>query len=126
MTTQDAAPQNRPTQTEDGFTIVYSAEELPNFQSEAEEHEFWKTHTWSEEMMDRAEPDPDLPYLRTKARATSLRLDENTLTRLRSLARKKGLPYQTLLKSFVLERLYEEEKREGILTASDMQPERES
>jgi hypothetical protein len=33
--------------------------------------------------------------------------------RLRRLAEKKGTTYQTLLKTFVQERLYEEEKREG-------------
>jgi hypothetical protein len=29
--------------------------------------------------------------------------------------RRKGKGYQTLLKEFVLERLYEEEKREGVI-----------
>ena len=35
--------------------------------------------------------------------------------RLRRLAEKKGTKYQTLLKTFVQERLYEEEKREGLI-----------
>jgi hypothetical protein len=44
-----------------------------------------------------------------------VRFDEDVLKRLRALARKKGKGYQTLLKEFVVERLYEEEKREGLV-----------
>lgn len=45
-------------------------------------------------------------------RAISLRVDEQVLDRLRSLAQRRGARYQTLLKQFVVERLYEEEQRE--------------
>jgi hypothetical protein len=38
----------------------------------------------------------------------------STLARLKRLARKRHKGYQTLLKEFVIERLYEEEKREGL------------
>jgi hypothetical protein len=49
-----------------------------------------------------------------RTRPISLRLDD-VLGRLKSMARKKHKGYQTMLKEFVVERLYEEEKREGIL-----------
>jgi hypothetical protein len=39
--------------------------------------------------------------------------------RLRRLAEKKGTRYQTRLKQFVVERLYEEEKREGPVAAPE-------
>jgi predicted DNA binding CopG/RHH family protein len=45
----------------------------------------------------------------------AVRFDQFTLTRLKSLAAARNTGYQTLLKEFVIERLYEEEKREGIL-----------
>ncbi len=45
----------------------------------------------------------------------SLRLEAETVRRLKALAARKGTKYQTLLKAFVQERLYEEEKREGLL-----------
>ncbi len=45
----------------------------------------------------------------------AIRLDQFTLTRLRALAALRNTGYQTLLKEFVVERLYEEEKREGII-----------
>jgi hypothetical protein len=45
----------------------------------------------------------------------AIRFDQFTLTRLRALAAARNTGYQTLLKEFVVERLYEEEKRDGII-----------
>jgi hypothetical protein len=45
----------------------------------------------------------------------AIRFDQFTLTRLKALAALRNTGYQTLLKEFVIERLYEEEKREGII-----------
>jgi hypothetical protein len=45
----------------------------------------------------------------------AIRFDQFTLMRLRALAASRNTGYQTLLKEFVIERLYEEEKREGIV-----------
>jgi hypothetical protein len=45
----------------------------------------------------------------------AIRFDQFTLQRLRALAAARNTGYQTLLKEFVIERLYEEEKREGII-----------
>jgi hypothetical protein len=52
-----------------------------------------------------------------KGRTTpiAVRFDEFTLKRLRVIAARRNTGYQTLLKEFVVERLYEEEKREGIV-----------
>ncbi len=45
----------------------------------------------------------------------AIRFDQFTLMRLKSLAASRNTGYQTLLKEFVVERLYEEEKRAGII-----------
>ncbi len=45
----------------------------------------------------------------------AIRFDQFTLERLRALAALHNTGYQTLLKEFVVERLYEEEKRAGII-----------
>jgi predicted DNA binding CopG/RHH family protein len=45
----------------------------------------------------------------------ALRLDRFTIQRLKAIAALRGTGYQTLLKQFVVERLYEEEKRVGII-----------
>lgn len=45
----------------------------------------------------------------------AIRFDQFTLRRLKTLAALRNIGYQTLLKEFVVERLYEEEKRAGII-----------
>jgi hypothetical protein len=45
----------------------------------------------------------------------AIRFDQFTLRRLKALATVRNTGYQTLLKQFVVERLYEEEKRERII-----------
>jgi hypothetical protein len=50
-----------------------------------------------------------------RTRPVAVRFDQFTITRLRALAALRNTGYQTLLKEFVIERLYEEEQREGII-----------
>jgi hypothetical protein len=45
----------------------------------------------------------------------AIRFDQFTLKRLKALAALRNTGYQTLLKEFVIERLYEEEKRDGTI-----------
>jgi hypothetical protein len=45
----------------------------------------------------------------------AVRFDQFTLKRLKTLAALRNTGYQTLLKEFVVERLYEEEQLEGII-----------
>jgi len=40
------------------------------------------------------------------------------LRRVKALAARRGKGYQTLLKEFVVERLYEEERREGLIAGA--------
>ena len=56
---------------------------------------------------------PPRPAKRTTPIA--VRFDEFTIKRLKALAAHRNTGYQTLLKDFVVERLYEEEKRERII-----------
>jgi hypothetical protein len=60
-------------------------------------------------------PEGTLPPPRPRTRPVAVRFDDATLARLRVLAARRHKGYQTLLKEFVMERLYEEEKREGIV-----------
>jgi hypothetical protein len=108
--------------TEDGFIIIERLEEIPEFKDEAEEHEFWSKHTFSEELLGEMksvppEGDDELPPARTPvpSEQIAVRMESDILRRLKALAAKKGMSYQALLKTFVVERLYEEEKREGII-----------
>ena len=96
---------------------VQSLEEIPKFRSEEEEARFWAEHELDEPLLEAMAPPPEglLPPSRPRTRAISLRLDEDLLRRLKAVARRKGKGYQTILKEFVLERLYDEEKREGVI-----------
>jgi hypothetical protein len=98
-------------------TAIDSADQIPAFHTEAEEQAFWATHTLSDRMLDQAEPIPeeDLPPVRERTSPIPIRFDLDVLRRLRVLATRKHTGYQTLLKQFVVERLYEEEKREGLV-----------
>lgn len=55
------------------------------------------------------------PRERGRTTPIAVRFDEFTIKRLKALANRRNTGYQTLLKEFVVERLYEEEKREGII-----------
>lgn len=100
------------------ITVIHSEDEIPQFATEKEEAWFWDTHSLGDEFYAVPEPEPD--WLRpVRARTTPLagRFDPEVIGRLKALAVKKHKGYQTLLKEFVVERLYEEEKREGIIPA---------
>jgi hypothetical protein len=110
------------------MTEVRSWGEVPEFADDAEEAAWWGTHTPGPGMLGDARDvppggapwlpvpaDTSQPARRPPARPINLRLEADTVRRLRRLAERKGTKYQTLLKTFVQERLYEEEKREGLL-----------
>lgn len=108
--------KDKPEKTADGFTIIYNHEQIPEFTSEIEEAKFWDTHTWSEEQRQRTEVSADAPPVRKKkTEGIYIEFYASDLERYYQLATIKNIPYQTLIKQFARERLYEEEKREGIL-----------
>ncbi|MEX2375865.1 MAG: BrnA antitoxin family protein [Dehalococcoidia bacterium] len=78
---------------------------IPKFKSEAEEHAFWSEHD-SADYVDwsRAER-VVLPNLRPSTKTISLRLPEHMLEELKLLANKHDVPYQSLLKMYLAERI---------------------
>ena len=102
----------RPTLTE-----IQSLDEIPEFATEEEEARFWSTHSLGQGLLDRAgaAPPDEMPPVRGPERPIAVPFERGTIRRLRSLAEKKGTPYRTLLERFILERLDQEEKREGII-----------
>ena len=99
-------------------TIITDPNSIPVFASEAEEQAWWDEHELDASLYSRDKERPSyFPKPRTeKPKGISLRVEDDVVARLKSLAKKKGMGYQTLLKAFVLERLYEEEKREGVFS----------
>ncbi len=95
---------------------IQSWDEVPEFASEDEEADFWGTHSLGEAILCEPAVEPDwLPPPRPRSTPVAVRFDRDTIGRLKALAARKNKGYQTLLKEFVTERLYEEEKREGII-----------
>jgi hypothetical protein len=103
------------------MTTIHSWDEVPTFRSEAEEADWWSTHDLGEELLAEMKPAPlteeERQYRRSRTRPVAVRFDESTLERMRALAARRNKGYQTLLKEFIVERLYEEEKREGQVTS---------
>lgn len=81
---------------------------LPTFTSEEQERSFWARHD-STEYVDWSRTQRRLfPSLRPTLRTISLRLPESMLGQLKVLANKRDMPYQSLLKQFLAERLQKE------------------
>jgi predicted DNA binding CopG/RHH family protein len=82
---------------------------IPKFKSEAEERAFWTHHDASEYLDWTKAQGILLPNLKPSTRTISLRLPEPLIARLKVLANKRDVPYQSLLKVLLAERLKEEE-----------------
>jgi predicted DNA binding CopG/RHH family protein len=84
---------------------------LPKFKSEAAEREFWATHDSADFIDWRKAKRATLPNLKPSSQTISLRLPKPMIERLKMLANKRDMPYQSLLKMFVAERLEAELKQ---------------
>ena len=84
---------------------------VPRFRSEAEERAFWQEHD-SADFVDWSEAERvRLPDLKPSTATISLRLPEGMLEELKVLANQRDVPYQSLLKVFLAERLAAERAR---------------
>jgi predicted DNA binding CopG/RHH family protein len=79
--------------------------EIPKFKNEDEEREFWATHDSSDYFdWDKAEV-AVFPNLKFTTKTISLRLPVWMLDSLKVAANKRDVPYQSLIKMFLKERL---------------------
>jgi predicted DNA binding CopG/RHH family protein len=90
---------------------------IPKFSSEAEEQEFWSEHDSSDYVDWSRSRRTVLPNLKPSTKTISLRLPEHMIEELKALANKQDVPYQSLLKMYLAERL-EQELRPGKRKAS--------
>lgn len=82
---------------------------IPHFENEDEERAFWATHDSTEFIdWDKAEKNPSLPRLKPSTRSVSIRLPESLLAQLKMLANKRDVPYQSLMKTFLADKVREE------------------
>jgi len=86
---------------------------VPEFRSENEEREFWAKHDSTEFIDWESARHHKFPNLKPTLRTISLRLPVSMIEDLKVLANKRDVPYQSLLKVFLAERL-EKERRDVV------------
>lgn len=85
--------------------------QVPKFKSEAEEQEFWAREDTVDYVDWSRAKQVTFPNLKPSTKTISIRLPESLLDELKSLANKRDVPYQSLLKIFLAERLELEQKK---------------
>jgi predicted DNA binding CopG/RHH family protein len=81
---------------------------IPKFETEDQERQFWAKAEATEYVNWRQAQRVRLPNLRPTSRVISIRLPETMIERLKVLANKRDVPYQSLLKMYVAEKIEEE------------------
>ncbi len=83
---------------------------IPKFTSEEKERQFWAKEDSTEYVDWEKAKRVVLPKLKPSLKTISLRLPELMLAELKLLANKRDIPYQSLLKIFLAERIDQELK----------------
>ena len=83
---------------------------IPTFRSDEEAGEFWMTHDTTEYIDWSMARRVSFPTLRPSTTTISLRLPQGLLDELRILANERDVPYQSLLKVFLAERVAKERR----------------
>ena len=80
---------------------------IPRFRSITEEQKFWATHD-SGEYVDYSQAELGFfPELKPSSRTISIRLPESLVEAIRLLANKQDVPYQSMLKMLLAEKVRE-------------------
>ena len=86
------------------------SKKIPKFKNEDEEREFWATRDSTDYVDWKKAKRVVLPELKPSLKTISLRLPVSMLEELKLLAHKRDVPYQSLLKIFLSEKIREELK----------------
>jgi len=86
--------------------------QIPEFASREEEREFWAKHDSADYVdWNKARVNPNFPALKPSSRSISIRLPENMISRLKELANKKDIPYQSFVKMILAQEIEKESCR---------------
>ena len=86
---------------------------LPTFNSEEQERNFWAREDSADYLDWTKARRVVFPNLKPSLRTISLRLPVTLIARLKQLANRRDVPYQSLLKSFLAERVRKEMEARG-------------
>ena len=78
---------------------------VPKFRNEAAERKFWETHDSTEYVDWSKAQRARFPNLKLSTTAISLRMPQGTLDRIKIAANKRDVPYQSLIKIWLEEKL---------------------
>ena len=78
---------------------------VPKFANEAQERAFWETHDSTEYLDWSKARKAVLPNLKPTTRTISLRLPQHLLDSLKAAANARDVPYQSLIKVWLQEKL---------------------
>ena len=81
---------------------------IPQFRNEDEEREFWASHDSTDYMSWSEANEIIMPNLKPTLKTISIRLPEIMIEELKLLANKRDVPYQSLMKMFLAERVEQE------------------
>ncbi len=84
--------------------------QIPKFKNEKEEREFWATHDSTDYINWKQAKQVTMSKLKPSVKTISIRLPESMLNEIKLLANKRDVPYQSLLKILLAEKLNEELK----------------
>jgi predicted DNA binding CopG/RHH family protein len=90
-----------------------SSKEIPRFASEDQERRFWAEEDTADYFDWDKAVQPALPDLKPTTTAISLRLPVAMLEDLKSLANKRDVPYQSLMKLYLSERIGRERTKKA-------------
>jgi predicted DNA binding CopG/RHH family protein len=82
--------------------------QLPTFKNEDEERKFWENHDSTDYINWNKAEKITFSNLKPSVKKISLRLPETMIEELKLLANKRDVPYQSLLKIFLAERIEKE------------------
>lgn len=83
---------------------------IPNFKTEQEAAAFWETHDSADYIDWSKAVSASLPNLKPTTEAISLRLPAPLLSRIKELANEQDVPYQSLMKIYLNDRVKKELK----------------
>lgn len=84
---------------------------IPTFKTEDEERDFWATHDFTDYKDNFKPVDMDLSRLKPTTESISLRLPQYLLARIKELANKRDVPYQSFMKMLLAEKVEQMLKR---------------
>lgn len=84
---------------------------IPEFRDENQERNFWAKRDSNEFVDWKKAKRMTFPNLKPSLKTISIRLPESMLEELKTLAHKRDVPYQSLMKIFLAEKIREQRKQ---------------